>query len=161
MVVMPCVRRQEEVWFNVQLAGLNDGGLVPYACLVPLHQPFDLELRWASWGKTMWRFFKAWCVSRVTLCIPMVVWGRACPGGRSGLVGHLQRCSLCGVASAGLAHVLSTCPALQVHRLALPLDMLPVSVACMLSYEGDFFALEAKVKYFGLCVSAVVHGLPE
>ena len=74
-VVRPAVWRLEEEWFRVQLSKLNNDGLVPYAELVPLRQPCPAVVRWAPWGKTMWRFHKAWCLARVTGGIPLVIWG--------------------------------------------------------------------------------------
>ena len=159
-VVVPCVRRRETAWFHQQLAALNNEGLIPYADLVPLGQPLHLELRWAPWGRTMWRFYKAWCVARATSCIPVAVWGRAGPGGRSGLCTRLDHCCLCGQRDACLDHVLTRCPVLQIHRAGLPHEVLPVRLAWVLMYADSLPELEAKVRFFGLCIGAVIAGLP-
>ena len=118
-VVEPCVRRHEARWFSEQVAMLNTEGLVPYAELVPLRTlGNDLDIRFAPWGKTMWRFYKAWCVARATSCIPAGVWGR---GTRSSgtLCARLERCSLCGACEADLEHVVVSCPLLLGQRESL------------------------------------------
>ena len=159
-VVVPRVRSRETLWFYQQVAALNNESLIPYADLVPLGQPLHLELRWAPWGRTMWRFYKAWCVARATSCIPVAVWGRSSPGSHSGLCMRLDHCCLCGGRDAGLDHVLARCPALRVHRAGLPQEVLPVHLAWVLMYADSLAELEVKVRFFGLCMCALISCLP-
>lgn len=159
-VVAPCIRRKEAEWFRQQLDGLSCVSILPYAELAPLQQPFALELRWAPWGKTMWRFYKAWCMARATCCIPAAVWGRVGSAGSGGLVETMAQCCLCDQRQVGLQHVLTECPCLLTHRSTLPPAVLPILLRWVLDYSGSFSDLDIKVRYFGLCVSTVVHGLP-
>ena len=101
--VVLAVRRQEETWFRQQLAGLNDDGLVPYRELVPLRQPWSFSLRWARWGRVMWKFFRWWCVARITMKIPVQdLWSVS-------LASTLSTCWLCGAVNVDLHHVLEEC----------------------------------------------------
>ena len=95
----------EQQWFQTQIALLNDEGLIPYAELLPMREPFRAGIVWAPWGKTMWRFYRAWTVARITGTIPATVWSRFLPEA------HGCFCALCkGAASA---------PRLQVCLCAL------------------------------------------
>ena len=58
-LVVPAVRAAERAWFAQQLAALNTEGRIPYGELLPLGQPWLPGMRWASWGKSMWRLFRA------------------------------------------------------------------------------------------------------
>ena len=101
VMVVPAIRRMEAVWFCDQLAALNEC-LIPYAELVPFRAPPSDELRWAAWGKTMWRFCRAWAAARVSGGFPWSVWGQRV----SSITRILKVCPLCGSADADLEHLL-------------------------------------------------------
>ena len=112
--VIPKIREAERTWFCEQLALLNDEGLVLLSEVLPLHSAWPEALRWAPWGKTMWRFHRAWCVARITAEVPASVWG--IPAGRLPEV-----CPLCPGGRAGLQHLLAECPFTEAWRsTALP-----------------------------------------
>ncbi len=112
VVVIPCLRRVEEVWFRDQLVGLSSAAAIPYAELVPLGQPFGL----GPLGKTMWRFYRAWIIARITGGIPFAAWGAG------GVPKSADTCTLCGLEGASLRHVLVDSPELLSFRMELPCE---------------------------------------
>jgi len=150
-VVIPRIQSLEERWFKEQLAALNEDGLVPYADLVPLRKPFRLDVRWAPWGKTMWRFFRAWLVARITSGIPLAVWGRG------GVPRILFNCPVCGIADADLEHVLCSCSGLSQFREGVPYAVRDDLLRWSLEDPQEESLLRARVRYLGLCISAVAH----
>jgi hypothetical protein len=140
------------MWFSEQLAALNNDGLIPYAALVPIRAlPLD-ELRWASWGKTLWRFHRAWAAARVTGGFPWSVWGIRVASTPQ----RLPRCPLCGASEVGLQHVLVDCGGTASLRLGImqwpPADFF----WWVLSDTMDVEELKIKVRYVGLCFVAVL-----
>ena len=153
-VVIPAVRRAEDEWFRRQLAALNEEGLIPYAELVPLRMPWPAVFRWAPWGKTMWRYHRAWCLARISSGIPLVSWGR------NGIQTQLACCSLCGLPRVDLRHILAECPGLLVQRAVLQPGVLELLPRWALEIGTDLEDLGCRVRYFGVCVGAVVCNLP-
>ena len=45
--VVPAVRAHEQRWFVLQLAALNNEGVVPYRDLLPVREPLTPGIRWA------------------------------------------------------------------------------------------------------------------
>ena len=119
-VVWPAVRRMEGVRFKEQLGRLNNDGLIPQFDLVPLHQPTDLLLGRAPWGKTLWCFNMAWLVVCASGCIPLAVWAATRRHGLGSLPAMLNVCSLCGAPVVGLSHFLELCPTLLLQWQDLP-----------------------------------------
>ncbi|CAK0817387.1 unnamed protein product [Prorocentrum cordatum] len=74
--VVPAVRAHEQRWFVLQLAALNNEGVVPYRDLLPVREPLTPGIRWAPWSRSMWRLFQAWSLARVAGRLP--VEARAC-----------------------------------------------------------------------------------
>ena len=136
----------------MQLSKLNNEGLVPYVDLVPLRQPCPAMVRWAPWGKTMWRYHKAWCLARVTGGIPLVIWGG------SEIPVTLDCCCLCGAVEVGLAHVLAECPQLLAQRANLESGAADLLPQWALTHSDDIGALAPRVRYFGVCVGAIASG---
>ena len=131
-----------------QIAQLNSTGAVPYADLVPLRQPWPRSLQWAAWGPTMWRFFKAWAVVRITGGFPLPHWGL----GDVALV--FPHCCLCGRGFVDVAHLLAACPGTARYRAGLPAASLAnVSLWC-LGCPGAPDELRVRVMFLGLCCSA-------
>ena len=153
-MVIPAVRQAEGEWFLTQLQALNSDGLIPYAELVPLRAPFPAVVRWAPWGKTMWRYHRAWCLARITGCFPLVAWGR------SGFPCRLDCCSLCGTPQADLRHVLAQCPLLLSYRVDLRPGVVDFLPQWALAHTDDIAVLQERVRFFGLCEAAVVCNLP-
>ena len=151
-VVLPAIWRTESEWFYEQLAKLNNDGLIPYIDLLPLRRPWSLAVRWAPWGSTMWRFYRAWCISRVTGSVPMMVWGR----GEAAV--ELESCSLCGLRGVGLWHILVECRELLSHRVDLPHGARAGLPAWALESCESVPELELRVRYTGLCLCAVICG---
>ena len=89
-VVLPRVRAKESEWFRDQLAKLNTEGAVPYHELVPVRARWQLALQCAPWGATLWRFFRAWALARITGGIPLSLWGMG------DIASVLPRCFACG-----------------------------------------------------------------
>jgi hypothetical protein len=149
-VVVPAIRRQEALWFAKSIAELNEAGLIPYAELVPFSRPIASELRWASWGKTMWRFYRAWCVARASQGFPWAVWGV-----------HMQTvpmvieiCPLCGVFQADLCHILEVCSGTVILRNQLGQYPAHSFYKWVLTDEACLDVVKMKVRYVGLCLVA-------
>ena len=132
-VVVPAIRRLEAAWFNEQLQALNDNGLITYAELVPLRKPEMLDLLYAKWGKTMWRFHRTWSVARITMCFPWAVWGdKGIPIPR-----HMVQCSLCGATAADLRHLFEDCVGLRSTRMLLTGGAWRITLVCLLRSDAD------------------------
>ena len=151
--VLPKIREAERAWFCEQLGKLNDNGLLPIAEVLPLQRQWPADLRWAGWGKSTWRFHRAWCVARVTSEIPADVWGM--PQTRLP-----QICALCAGAPNTLEHLLAQCPAGRGLRDAV-CERWPLGPDTLTAWVlRDVDALDeraAKVRYLGLLTAALVH----
>ena len=133
-----------------QIAALNRGGLIAYADLLPLRQPFRPGVRWAPWGKTVWRFFRAWCAARVSGgAIPLAIWG-----GRE-MPLQLAACALCGTRAVDLRHILETRPGTSSYTARLPAPARTNVLHWTLAGSEDEAALKPRVLHLGLCVSAL------
>ena len=108
--VDPLLEALEARWFAEQVGKLADDGLVPLHVLVPLRQPWPVAVAWAPWGRTMRRYHRAWLVARLTLRIPVVVWGMG------PLPGQEDPCALCSQGRATLHHLLAECGAVAGPR---------------------------------------------
>ncbi len=146
----PAIQASERQWFCQQLARLNEDGAIPYAELLPLWQPFRASLRWAPWGKTQWRFFRAWCVARITTRVPLAVWGHG------GLPLELNPCPLCSARSADLAHLVGECASTTKYREEGSWASSSEVLKWCLEGAGDMADLRARVRLLGLSVSAAV-----
>jgi len=112
--LLPAVRAQEQAWFLLQLAALNNEGLIPYTDLLPLRPPLSPGLRWAPWGASLWRCFRAWSLARVTGRVPADLWwpehsryeAQACPVCQAELGAP-------AASGTGLGHLLEACAPLQ------------------------------------------------
>ena len=150
-VVVQAVRRLDAQWFVKSIAALNEIGLIPYAELVPLTRRPASELRWATWGKTMWRFYRAWFVARASQGFPWPVWGA-----------HMQVipmvmdiCPLCGGAGADLRHILEACSGTELLRNQLRPHPATSVFKWVLMDEASPDVVKVKVWYVGLCLVAV------
>ena len=154
LVVAPRIRRMEDDWFREQLASLGAEQVVPLTVLLPIWQPTPPSIRWARWGKTMWRFYRARCVARVSGGIPLVVWGfKEAPT-------TLKTCPFCGCSDVGLWHFLQVCAGTSQYRCEMGTS----------NSNGDWYSwalqdsavepdMKARVKYFGLCSCTVAHAV--
>ena len=143
-------RRKEDEWFYTQLAALNNEALIPYRELVPLRQPHSMALQWAPWGRTLWRFYRAWCLARVTGCLPWSIWGRG------GNPRSLDSCPLCGTLGADLRHAVACCPGLSKYRTHIPVCC-PDVLRWALAPTEDLESLRPRVLLVGLSCSALFH----
>ena len=149
-VVVPAVRRVELKLFAGAIAQLNQAVLIPYAELVPLVRISAAELRWAGWGKTLWRFYRAWSVARATLAFPWSVWGA-----HSKVVPTvLVHCPLCGGRNADLRHLLEACVATGAMRRQFGVASALPFLKWVLADDLDQEVLKSKVRYAGLCLVA-------
>ena len=150
---MPRARVREIAWFQAAVGELNNQGVVNYAELVPLRQPWKPSLKWAPWGPCMWRFFRAWCVCRAWGSMPLAVWG--C--GR--VVEILAKCWLCGETLVGLRHLLQDCRSTAVHRSRLPPAAKGGVMQWALEETADVEELRTRVRFVGLCLADLAYGL--
>ena len=107
----------------------------------------------------MWRFYRAWLVARASGCISLAVWGATRRLGLGSLPATLEVCSLCEAREVGLSHFLESCPAFLLQRQNLPQQVLPVAARWVLQHLDPFEILAVKARFFGLCLSALVHSL--
>ena len=155
-VVDPLLEQREATWFAEQVAKLTDDGVVSLGHLLPLRQPWARELRWAPWSRAMWRLHRAWCVARLTLDIPCMVWGLAAPPAAVLAAG----CPLCGGRAHGLHHLLVECPAVAGIREEVAArwpDMPDGLLAWALGQAQSQEELVDKVRLVGLAAGAYVH----
>ncbi|CAK0861875.1 unnamed protein product, partial [Prorocentrum cordatum] len=155
-VVLPAVLAYEQAWFVLQLGAVGTSGLLPYRELIPIRGPLSAGVRWAPWGRTMWRFYQAWALARASGRMPVEVWLA------EGVAAVPLACPLCAApAPEGctlvecLGHLLSACPAVA-----------PLRVACSTSDVArwalgdveDTAALAPRVRLVGLASRAWVLG---
>ena len=95
----------------------------------------------------MWRFFRWWCLARLTLGIPLV-------GAEGGDIAQVVRpCWLCGAPSADLAHVLTVCPFTRVAREGMPVPEGAHGLRLVLAGHPNIRSLYACVRVLGVSVS--------
>ena len=99
----------------------------------------------------MWRFFRAWCVCRISRRLPLAVWGVG------GIVETLACCPGCGERWVGLRHVLEDCTDTERQREGLPRKTKGAEEEWSLQSERDLTALRQKVRFVGACVAQLVH----
>ncbi|CAK0829238.1 unnamed protein product [Prorocentrum cordatum] len=156
-VVLPAVLAYEQAWFVLQLGAVGTSGLLPYRELIPVRGPLSAGVRWAPWGRAMWRFYQAWALARASGRMPVEVWLA------EGVAAVPLACPLCAApAPEGctlvecLGHLLSACPAVA-----------PLRVACSTSDVArwalgdveDTAALAPRVRLVGLASRAWVLGV--
>ena len=151
-VVLPAVQAYEQAWFVLQLGVVGTGGLIPYRELIPVRGPLSPGVRWAPWGRTMWRYYQAWALARASGRLPVEVWvdeGGAAPP---------SACPLCAApAPVGctlvecLGHLLSACPAVAPLREACSSSDV---VRWALGDAEDIATLAPRVRLVGLASRA-------
>ena len=155
-MVVPAARRMELQWFVEQLARLNSEGLIPYHELVSIRGLPSDSLRWAAWGKTMWRFHRAWAAARVSGGFPWSVWGERIQS----IPLRLLQCPLCGLMDVDLVHLLGSCHGTSSLRLELQLSAYSPTILFhwALADTFDVVELKSKVRYVGLCLVMALTG---
>ena len=151
--VIPAIRAHEATWFTESVAKLTLESSLPLDLLLPLRQLMPLELRWAPWGKTMWKFYLAWVNARVTTLLPLWIWD-----GRT-VVDKLPHCPLCRTESANLCHVLCACRGTTRFRNqapALPAKQLLIWILAAVVNLDD---IELRCRLVGQSLAEVVHAL--
>ena len=138
-VVRPRLWQLDRQWFDSQLNALHSQTTIPYQMLVPSFVAFPTGLLWAPWGPTTLRFFKAWCVCRVTGCIPLCLW--EC----GGLVLDLEVCPLCAMRGADLLHIVTACPGTYQFLHQAPQGSAHGILQWVLVGSGDADLLHTKV----------------
>ena len=126
---------------TAQLSRLNEEGVVDYAEIVPLRQPWPVEMPVVKRGRGRWRQLRAWCLARSSGALPLVVWG----------AGDLPRilpvCPFCG-AVADLRHILNECQGTAGMCGCAFRD----PAAWAMRRVGVAANLEARAQYFGRCM---------
>ena len=158
--VVPRIREVELTWFREQIVALNDDGLIPYKKLLPIHGPFRPGLVWAPWGKTMWRFYRAWAIARITGRLPVEAWGMGEALAASTL------CPLCEeITGASLLHLVASCQGTACLRGSARAKLSGDGLSdvdflrCVLCDTPDLAALREKVCFLGLATCSLVHAL--
>ena len=101
----------------------------------------------------MWRFHRAWCVARVSLQIPVGIWGL--PAERLP-----EACPLCVGGQCCLQHLIECCSAVEAHRGAVQAAWGPPQGELLLWALRDtenVDELAAKVRLVGVAASTFVH----
>ena len=148
-VVWPALRRMDDQWFKAQLEAIPAVSPLHYGLLAPRRLPFATGLLWAPWGPTMWRFFKLWCIARITGWIPLAL------GDRPVVVASLEWCPLCGCEGVDLVHVVACCSGTLRYRENAPLGEPNDVLLWVLRGSGFPEQLHAMVSQLGLSVAAV------
>ena len=150
-VVAPAVRRKEDEWFLEQVSKLNSSALIPYSELLPLRAAFPNRQRWAPWGRTMRRFYRAWCIARMTGGLPMVAW----EGRNGGIPLMLEPCPLCGAASVDLVHLVAVCTGTAAYATCIPIGSGVRKLRWLLEIPDSMEVFRVKVRCLGLALSAL------
>ena len=151
--VIPAIRAHESVWFKESVASLTLEAALPLDLMLPLRQPMPLVLRWAPWGKTMWKFYLARVNARVTLFLPLWIWDCRT------VVEQLAQCPLCSAEPANLSHVLCTCRGTAAFRCDAPALAAKQLLIWILAAVTDMGDIELRCKLVGPSVLAIVHAL--
>ena len=73
-VVLPCFQRREAEWFRTEIQKATAEGRLHLPNLAPGRGRWSPSLRWAAWGPTHWKYYRAWMLIPLTGGIPLVVW---------------------------------------------------------------------------------------
>ena len=103
-VVWPAACAKDKIWFGNQFQQLVAEQPHLGAVLILHTSRWKPSIVWLPWSKTVWKFFRAWILIRLTHAFPLIVWG-----GR-GISKLLPVCSLCGASTVDIEHVSATCP---------------------------------------------------
>jgi len=109
-VVLPRLHERERAWFQTELQKAVEAVRVDHAALVPGRSRWHPSSRWAAWGPTHWKYYRAWVLVRLTGGVPLVVWGAG------ELPPFLPTCPWCWKQSVGVVHWALECTALQDLR---------------------------------------------
>ena len=148
-VVRPAVRKFESKWFEKHLAQLRCIGGCSYAEIAPLRQPWRHSLHWAPWDRTMWVYFRWWCIARITFAFPLTGFG----GGA--LPTTLENCPLCAASHVNLEHIICRCPGTDWIRFEMASHIDTTNLCSSLQGCAEVEALYHRVRYFGICLSLV------
>jgi hypothetical protein len=148
-VIKPAAEAKEAAWFIAQLSRLNEEGVVDYAEIVPLRQPWPVEMRVVQWGRGRWRQFRAWCLARSSGALPLVVWGAG------DLPRMLPVCPFCG-AVADLRHILNVRQGTADLREDLRGSAFRDPATWAMRRVGVAAGMEARVQYFGRCMVRII-----
>jgi hypothetical protein len=148
-VVRPRLQAMEQQWFQESLAKLGAGMELTYQNVRP-KKVWNNALCWSGWGRTMWRFHKAWCIARVTEKLPIAWFGG------SGLDSVLPCCPQCRAADADLHHVLCVCSGTSHLRAGWHNFPKEAIYTWVLNDTECVDSLYAQVKYFGQCMATTV-----
>ena len=140
-------------WFKGALATLNNLGYISYGELVPLRQPWRASIVCATWGGTMWKFFRAWCLCRFTGGLPLVLWELG------DVPGVLPACPGCGRDMVGLKHIVEDCSMTARHRASVLGGMDRDILLWALSGDADVARLKIRVRFVGACLASLAHAL--
>ena len=153
-MVIPAIRRQEAEWFCVQVARLVSDGALPLGIVLPFRQPVPWSLLVAPWGRTMWRFCRAWCVATLSGGLPLALWGK------DEVLLSLAACPLCGAPSADLVHILERCAETACYWKGGGQFVASRSASWALQGASDAEQVRPRVRILGLSVGAVAFCLP-
>ena len=109
-VVLPHLKALERDWFAQQVAMLASDAIVPYAEILPLHQPWRPIERWADWTPSQWAMLRTWSVSRVLGRLPLLA--------HTGVdfITALAVCPFCQHPMAGIQHMVQECTSMDDVR---------------------------------------------
>ena len=112
-----------------------------------LRIPWRPALQWASWGPTMWRYFRKWSIARITMAFPID------ERGSHEYPKLIHPCRLCSASYVNLYHLLSECTGTRVLREGLHGDDGSDYCAWSLCGHHDVEELYQRVRYFGIATS--------
>ena len=72
--IRPRMLAMEREWFGEAIQKIYADELAPHSWSKPVSF-WAPCLCWQGWGRTMWRFHKAWCVARITHSLPLAWFG--------------------------------------------------------------------------------------
>ena len=150
-IVLPRFQERESEWFRSEIQKAVANGRLNHPELAPARSRWLPSLRWAEWGPTHWKYYRAWVLVRLTGGIPLTVWDAG------EVMAFLPRCPLCGHASAGVIHLALECRGVEDVRA----EARATAGAQELTEEwllqgGAADAVRIKVRLLGRAVGRVV-----
>ena len=157
--VAPRAKQYDEQWYREALANLPDRVQLPYRDLVlggdegppPV---WGIDLGWAGWGRQDWKYFRAWVITRITLGIPLMIWGAG------DVPAFIPECPCCGAPKVNIPHLIGACAGTANHWQPRPgSGRIQWSWEEILQATASMTEIRMKVRILGRCCATLVDGL--
>ena len=146
-VVLPRAKQVDAEWFQAQFQKLVATSPEVGERLVIPRGPWLPTMVWAPWSRTVWKFFRAWVLIRITGSLPLIVWGVG------GLSQQLLVCPLCGTHHIGISHLLDDCESIASLRTSMVPQAVDNVTTWAMQGVRDVQELRHKVVFVGIALA--------